>query len=87
MLNEFKPGIGMLVAGTPVPVIPCCIQGTFEATPPNSWLLRPTPIKVEIGKPLTFENCANERGGWDQVARRVETAVQKLAGVPILVPQ
>src|SRR5207253_4111230 len=48
MMKKFKPGIGMLVAGTQVPVVPCYLQGTFEATPPNSWLLRPAPIEVRI---------------------------------------
>lgn len=80
VMNKFKPGIGMLVAGTPVPVVPCHLQGTFEATPPNSWLVRPRPIRVRIGKPILFENCANERGGWNQVAEGVEAAVRELGG-------
>jgi len=80
VMAKFKPGIGMLVAGTSIPVVPCHLQGTFEATPPNSWVLRPTPIEVRIGEPLTFESCADERSGWDQVAGRLEDAVRKLKG-------
>jgi 1-acyl-sn-glycerol-3-phosphate acyltransferase len=82
MMAKFKPGIGMLVAGTPVPVVPCWLQGTFEAMPPDSWLLRPTRIEVRIGEPLTFADCAEDRSGWDRVAGQLEAAVRKLAGVP-----
>ena len=80
-MGKFKSGIGILVAGTTVPVVPCYLQGTFEAMPPNSWFLRPKRIEVRIGKPLTFERCANERDGWNQVGWQVEAAVRKLAGV------
>ena len=31
VIKEFKCGLGMLVAGTDVPVIPCYLQGTFKA--------------------------------------------------------
>jgi 1-acyl-sn-glycerol-3-phosphate acyltransferase len=78
-MGRFKPGVGRLVAGTPVPVVPCFLQGTFEAMPPNSWVLRPEPIGVRIGRPLTFEGVANERDGWGDVAGRLEAAVRELA--------
>ena len=33
-MSAFRHGIGMLVAATSVPVIPCNLQGTFDAMPP-----------------------------------------------------
>ncbi len=79
-MERFKPGIGMLVAGTSVPVVPCYLHGAFEAMPANSWLLRPKRISVRLGKAVTFEGFTNERAGWTQVAGILEAAVLNLGG-------
>jgi 1-acyl-sn-glycerol-3-phosphate acyltransferase len=78
-MNRFKAGIGMLVAGTGVPVVPCYLDGTFEAMRPKSWLLRPRRITARLGKPVTFAELANERAGWDRVAETLNAAVHALA--------
>jgi 1-acyl-sn-glycerol-3-phosphate acyltransferase len=78
-MNHFKAGIGMLVAGTGVPVVPCYLRGTFEAMRPKSVLLRPTRITARLGKPLTFAELGNERAGWDQVSQAMNGAVRALA--------
>ena len=74
----FKPGIGHLVAGTPVPVVPCHIDGAFKAFPPNSRLPRPRTLRVRIGEPIVFEGTPNERAGWADVAERLRAAVECL---------
>jgi 1-acyl-sn-glycerol-3-phosphate acyltransferase len=33
-LGPFKPGLGMLIASTNVPVVPCHVSGAFQAFPP-----------------------------------------------------
>src|SRR5262249_9903676 len=43
-MTSFKPGLGMLVAGVDVPVVPCHITGAFAALPPNCQLPRPRKI-------------------------------------------
>src|SRR5262249_2699248 len=42
-MGAFKPGIGMMVAGTNIPVVPCWIEGAFEALPSDKRLPRPKP--------------------------------------------
>jgi 1-acyl-sn-glycerol-3-phosphate acyltransferase len=74
----FKHGLGMLVAQTNVPVVPCGLVGTFEALPPNRKIPRPTAIKLVIGDPLQFASTANDRAGWSQIAQSVESAVRNL---------
>jgi 1-acyl-sn-glycerol-3-phosphate acyltransferase len=76
----FKAGVGMLVAGTNVPVVPCYLHGTFEAGPPGTSLPRPLPIELRVGQPLTFPEVANEYAGWGDIARAVEEKVRHLAG-------
>ncbi|MDP1661902.1 MAG: lysophospholipid acyltransferase family protein, partial [Phycisphaerales bacterium] len=82
--GRFKAGIGMLVAGTPIPVIPAWISG---AGGPHSALQkfrgvpRPRKITVRFGPALTFAHTANEREGWDAVIEGVEGAVKGLRPV------
>jgi len=74
----FKRGLGMLVAGSPVPVVPCFLQGCFEALPAEHKLPRPGRISVTIGKPLDFSHVPNDRAGWEQLMHSVEAAVRAL---------
>jgi 1-acyl-sn-glycerol-3-phosphate acyltransferase len=69
----------MLVAETNVPVVPCGLIGTFEALPPNRKLPRPVRIKLVIGVPLNFAAAPNNREGWSQIARSLESSVRELA--------
>jgi 1-acyl-sn-glycerol-3-phosphate acyltransferase len=76
----FKAGLGMLVAGTSVPVVPCYLQGTYEAGPPGSTFPRPHPITMHVGKPLTFPAISNDPSGWGEIARTLEIQVRGLSG-------
>lgn len=76
---RFKPGVGSLVAGTGVPVVPCHIDGAFEAFPPGTRLPRPRALRVRVGEPLTFEGTPHEREGWAMVADRLQEAVELIA--------
>lgn len=76
----FKPGIGMLVAGTDVPVVPCHLSGTFEALPAARWVPRPRRIVLRVGEPVRFASVPNERAGWETVRAEVETRIKELGG-------
>ncbi len=77
-LKPFKAGLGMIVAGTPVPVVPCWITGAIEAWHPESRWPRPRRVGLTIGAPLIFEGVSNNRDGWQQIAREAEDAVRQL---------
>jgi 1-acyl-sn-glycerol-3-phosphate acyltransferase len=81
-INPFRHGIGMLVAATPVPVIPCHLDGTFHALPPGAQWPRPTQIVLRMGAPLQFAGVPNQREGWETIARDVEQAVRALPAQP-----
>ncbi|HVR75256.1 MAG TPA: lysophospholipid acyltransferase family protein [Planctomycetota bacterium] len=78
--GAFKAGLGMIVAGTPVPIVPCRLDGTFEALPPHRRFPRPRKLRLVIGKPRVFESASNDRQGWDLIARECEQAFRELAG-------
>lgn len=72
----FKPGLGMLVAGTEATIIPCRIRGAFKACPPEKGPPRPYPIILQIGKPLQFPQVGNNRKGWEEVVASCEAAIR-----------
>ena len=79
-MMSFKHGLGMLVAETNVPVVPCGLVGTFEALPPERNIPRPVAITLAIGDPLQFPSAINDRTGWSQIAKSVESRVRDLVG-------
>ena len=78
-MGKFKPGLGRLVAGTHVPIVPCYLRGPFEALPASQKIPRWKKISVAIGEPLSFATTTNDRAGWESIAETAENAVRSLA--------
>jgi 1-acyl-sn-glycerol-3-phosphate acyltransferase len=78
-MMPFKHGLGMLVAETNVPVVPCGLIGTFGALPPNRKVPRLGRINLIIGEPLNCAATPNNREGWSQIARTLESSIRELA--------
>ena len=74
-LNPFKPGIGFLIAGTPVPVVPCFLAGAFRAWPKGGWFPRPYKLELRIGAPLVFADESADKDGAKRVAAKLEEQV------------
>ncbi len=77
----FKPGLGMLVAETSVPVVPCHLDGCSAALHADQIVPRPRRIRLRIGAPLNFADVPNKRDGWVQIATTLEERVKALAPV------
>jgi 1-acyl-sn-glycerol-3-phosphate acyltransferase len=77
-MGPFLPGVGMMVAGAPVPVVPCYIRGAFQAFPPSSRVPRFTKIDLTFGKPLDYSELPNRRASWDRIAEETEQAIRGL---------
>ncbi len=75
----FKPGIGRLVAGTTIPVVPAYLEGAHRAFPPRARCPRPTPIRITFGPPRFFADQRDTRDGWRAVSAELETAVRALS--------
>ncbi len=78
-MGPFLSGLGLLVAGTQAPVVPCHIEGAYESMPAGAALPWPAAITVRIGQPIHFDHLPNRRRGWDAVAEQVESAVRRLS--------
>jgi 1-acyl-sn-glycerol-3-phosphate acyltransferase len=77
-MKPFKGGVGMLVAGTDVPVIPCWLSGCLAALPAGHKLPRRTRIALHVGEALRFGQVQNDKHGWQLIAQTLETAVRLL---------
>jgi 1-acyl-sn-glycerol-3-phosphate acyltransferase len=76
---DFKPGIGMVLAGCGIPVLPCYISGAHAALPKGAWLPRPRPLAVSIGEPLTFGDRPRGKESALAIAAELRAAVVALA--------
>jgi len=84
-LARFRTGIGKLVAGHPIPVVPCYLDGAHAAWPPTHRFPRPGRLHLAIGPALRFEKMAPDRAGVIEVAGQCEAAVRALMPVNILI--
>ena len=77
-IADFKPGIGMLLAGTDVPVIPCYLDGTHTACPAGTRVPRPYKIRLAIGRPRRYPDVENRRTGWEKISCQLQEDVTTL---------
>jgi len=68
----------MLVAHTAVPVVPCLIQGAYQAMPSNRRYPQTGKLKLKFGQPINFEDQPNTKTGWQAIAQQCESAIQSL---------
>jgi 1-acyl-sn-glycerol-3-phosphate acyltransferase len=81
-IGPFKPGIGNIVCGSRAPVVPCYLEGTFQALPPHRRIPQPASIHLRIGVPLLFQETPNDRSGWTETAIRIQSAVLAMRSPP-----
>ena len=80
-LQDFKPGIGMLLEHFPTSVIPVFVHGTREALPPRKIFPRLRSIRVVFGKPLDARKLKREDRGekpHQQIASALQDKVAEL---------
>jgi len=78
-IGEFKPGIGLLAAGTDIPIVPCHLAGTFEAWPKGKAFPRPRRIQLRIGPPRTYATLPPGGEFAAHISRDLGQAVAALA--------
>ncbi|MDQ3199741.1 MAG: 1-acyl-sn-glycerol-3-phosphate acyltransferase [Verrucomicrobiota bacterium] len=74
-MQSFKPGIGSLLAGRPVNVVPCYVEGAFRVWPKGRRFPRPRKVRLIIGGVRQF---AGDEGA-AAIAAELQTAVEDLS--------
>ena len=77
-VGPFKRGIGDLVAGRDVPVVPCFIDGAFRAWPKGARLPRPRRVTLTIGPPRTYAHVERSKQSARMIADDLRRAVLAL---------
>jgi 1-acyl-sn-glycerol-3-phosphate acyltransferase len=77
-MGEFKPGIGLLVAGSELPVVPCHLTGGFEAWPKCRRIPRPRKLVLRIGQPQRFPGLATDKESAEHICAELQQAVAEL---------
>jgi 1-acyl-sn-glycerol-3-phosphate acyltransferase len=53
-IGKFRPGVGWLLTGTSMPVVPCRLDGCYSALPKGSRWPRPFRLRLTIGVSRTY---------------------------------
>ena len=77
-LREFKSGVGALVAGRDVAVVPCLIDGSFRAWPKGKRLPRPGKIRLIVGAPRSYRERGRDKIDICAIAAELRKAVNEL---------
>jgi 1-acyl-sn-glycerol-3-phosphate acyltransferase len=77
-VQEFKCGIGALVAGRDVDVLPCYLDGAHRAWPKGKRLPRPRKVRLVIGAPRNYAARAADKASVAAIAAELEGAVKQL---------
>jgi long-chain acyl-CoA synthetase len=73
-LARFRPGIGLLVKQSSVPVLPMAIRGLGELKARGRGWFRSGTIEVRIGRPMRFSPAESEAS----ITSRLHGEVEKL---------
>jgi 1-acyl-sn-glycerol-3-phosphate acyltransferase len=77
-MHEFRPGIGSLLAGLEVPVVPCAVRGTHRAMGKGTLVPRPRKIILRIGRPRCFAELKPGKESARLISRQMHDAVEEL---------
>jgi 1-acyl-sn-glycerol-3-phosphate acyltransferase len=78
-VGEFKSGIGALVAGRDVAVVPCFIGGSFQAWPKGKRFPRPRKVRLVVGTPRNYRDRGTDKIEIGAIAAELRDAVNELS--------
>jgi len=80
-LGRFRSGIGRLLAGTDLKVIPCYLRGGLKAWPKGTAFPRPYRLHLRIGEPLTYSQLEKTAESVQLISQDLQQRVATLGGL------
>jgi 1-acyl-sn-glycerol-3-phosphate acyltransferase len=77
-VGEFKSGIGALLAGRDVAVVPCFIDGSFRAWPKCKRFPRPRKVRLIVGTPRNYRDRGRDKIDICAISAELRDAVNQL---------
>ena len=77
-MGRFRSGIGRIVAGTDLPVVPCNLSGGLRAWPKGKLLPRPRKLVLRIGAARTYGQLEKNSASVKHICHDLEEQVAQL---------
>ena len=77
-IGKFKPGIGALVAGRDIAVLPCHMSGGFKAWPKGKVFPYPKKVRLTIGEPRNFATIPPGKESANTIAAELEQTIKEM---------
>ena len=77
-LGRFRSGIGRLVEGSAIPVVPCFLAGAHRAWPKGRPIPRPSKLVLRVGQACTFESLPPGRETVQKICSTLRRRVEEL---------
>jgi hypothetical protein len=77
-MAKFKPGIGALVAGRDIAVLPCYLSGGFKAWPKGKVFPYPKKVRLTIGEARNFAAIVPGKESANAIAAELERAIKEM---------
>jgi 1-acyl-sn-glycerol-3-phosphate acyltransferase len=77
-IGEFRPGVALLLAGRDLPVVPCYLDGAFQAWPKGAALPRPHKVRLVIGQPRRYTDLHRGKEAAQIICQDLREAVLAL---------
>lgn len=78
-LGSFKRGSLLLAFKAKVRVVPVAISGSYFIQPHGSLLIKPTRVKVSIGKPVSLEKYGTK---YEKALEDIRSTIEEMLGQP-----
>ncbi|MDJ0905105.1 MAG: lysophospholipid acyltransferase family protein [Woeseiaceae bacterium] len=79
-MGRFRSGIGRLVVGTDLPVIPCHLEGGLRAWPKGKLLPRPFRLHLRVGETRRYGDLEKNSESVRKICEDLHEAVAELGG-------
>lgn len=77
-MRRFKTGAAHIAIRAGVPIVPIAISGTGSILPPGSYHLRPGPVEIRLGRPIsTNDSALSARELTDRLRSEVELLAER----------
>ena len=81
-MGRFRSGIGRLVAGSDLPVVPCHLEGGLRAWPKGKLLPRPCKVHLRIGAARRFGHLEKSTASVNGICADLQQSIAQLgAGI------
>jgi len=77
-MGRFRSGIGRLVVGTDLPVLPCYLDGGLKAWPKGKGIPRPFALNLRIGAPRRYAHLDKSSESVRKICQDLQESVAEL---------